>query len=225
MKSLLLLLVSASSSPWRLLLRSAAAAADVDARRAEVGAPPFPSARTDKPAPLPPLPVVPEAAPVHAFGVLGTAAAVVCCCRCCGATILLAVDVAANGLLAFSFPTTGSSIRLRRSIPALPRGLAQVRSCCACSVGGRRSCGLLYGASKGGFVSIAHGLCVVRFFAVEVFSFEIKGGVCDFSAGGHAESLKHVRCPGLLFHQSCARHEGAQQPVHERRLWCLVRLW
>lgn len=42
-------------------------------------------------------------------------------------------------------------------------------------------------------------LCV---FAVEVFSLEIKGGVCDFSAGGHAESLTHVRCPGLLFHQS-----------------------
>lgn len=126
MNSLLLLLVSAGSSPWRLPLRRPAAAAAEVARVADVGAPPLPSARRDKPA-RPPRPtaatrllvemptVFPEVAPARAVGVWGTAVEV-CCCRCCGASIFLDVD-AAHGLLTFSFPVNSRSILSALSIP------------------------------------------------------------------------------------------------------------
>lgn len=200
MKSLLLLLVSASSSPWRLLLRSAAAAA-VDARKAEVGPPPLPSARKDKTDPRAALPAVPEAVPARAFGVLGSTAGA-CCCRCCGAIILLAADVA-NGLLAFSFPAAaGSSIRLRRSIrPALfsfPKGLARIRSCCACPAGSCHSCGCFLFPRA--VLSLAHPVCAV--FAVEVFSCR------DRKRRLHAQRTRGHR----------AAHSGSPHPLHVQQL-------
>lgn len=88
MKSPLLLLASAISSPWRLRRTAEEAAAVILALRAEGGPPPFPSARKDKADPRPPLlpaaaarllevaaAVLPELfQPTRAAGVLGTAA-------------------------------------------------------------------------------------------------------------------------------------------------------
>ncbi len=130
MNSLLLLLMSAGSSPWRLLLRRPAAAAAEVARRADVGAPPLPSARRDRPvrAPRPAAAArllaeaptaFPEVAPARAIGVLGTAVEA-CCCRCGGASVFFDVD-AAHGLLTFSFPVSARSILSQLALPVLRR--------------------------------------------------------------------------------------------------------